>query len=400
MACDQHLTRVGHGWPQFFPPAVRKEAAHCPGGRSPLDLASPSRYQRGDNNSANAMTAATLTIDLDALVSNWCALDAKSAPSVETGAVVKANGYGMDAGRVAAALAKAGAKSFFVAVAEEGIAVRNAVGPEPSIYIFSGMMLTDAEPIKSHNLIPLLNAPEQLARFRGECSGQAFGIQLDTGMNRLGMEADEFAALRNHAQEANLIISHLACADEPAHPQNATQNSVFRKMTAGLDVRRSLAATGGTLLGADYHFDLCRPGVGLYGGFPFRDAAPVVTLNIPVVQVRNVHPRESVGYSATWTARRPARVATLAAGYADGLIRAMGSGDVKLFVGDTPCPLIGRVSMDLLTVDVTDLDHDPTEMTVLNATQTVDVLADAAGTIGYEILTALGGRYDRRYIGG
>ena len=150
-------------------------------------------------------------------------------------------------------------------------------------------------------------------------------------------------------------------------------------------------------MGRDYHFDLTRPGVGLYGGAPFADAQPVLRLDIPVIQVRDLAPGESVGYGADWTATRPSRIATLAAGYADGVIRAMGAW-AQVYHGETPCPLAGRVSMDLITVDITDLDADPDYLTLLNAYQGVDQLAEAAGTIGYEILTALGSRYSRRYI--
>lgn len=344
------------------------------------------------------MTQATLYIDTNAIYDNWAALDAMSAGNVETAAVVKADGYGLDAGRVAGALAARGVKSFFVAVAEEGIAVRKAVGNEPDIYVFSGMMLTDAKVLRDYNLTPLLNAPEQFARFRSELPDAPFGVQLDSGMNRLGMEADEFAPLRTEAVNAKLIISHLACADEPDHAQNRAQLAAFHGLTDGMDVRRSLAATGGTLLGSDYHFDLCRPGVGLYGGDPFVAAKPVVRLDVPVIQSRIVHKGESVGYAAHWVAERNSRVATIAAGYADGLIRAMGNGTVQVYAAGIPCPIIGRVSMDLITVDVTDLDDTPDTVQLLNAQQTVNDLADAAGTIGYEILTSLGARYAREYL--
>ncbi|PIB25089.1 alanine racemase [Amylibacter kogurei] len=346
------------------------------------------------------MATATLTIDLDAIAQNWRALDGKSAPNIETAAVIKADAYGLGADVVAKSLHRAGVKSFFVALAEEGIIIRKSVGNDAKIYVLSGMMLTDAQPIRDYNLIPMLNAPEQVTRFRNETSDLAYGLQLDTGMNRLGLEPDEFMGVKDAANDADLIISHLACADEPTHPQNSAQLAAFHAMTDGVNTRRSLAATGGTLLGADYHFDLCRPGVGLYGGFPFADAKPVAHLAIPVIQTRKVAKGETVGYSATWTAKRDSVVATLAAGYADGLIRAMGHNPVSLFAGDTPCPLIGRVSMDLLTVDVTDLDTVPNELHLLNSTQTIEDLANAAGTIGYEILTSLGGRYARRYIGG
>lgn len=339
---------------------------------------------------------ATLTIDLDAIADNWRKLDAISARTVETGAVVKADAYGLGVGQVAPALRKAGARTFFVALAEEGVTLRAAIGPDARIFVFSGYMDEDAAAITSANLIPLLNSAEQAARFLGEQNGRAYGLQIDTGMNRLGMEAEEVAAL--NTLKPQLIMSHLACADEPQHPQNAAQLAAFQGMN-GFDAPTSIAATGGILLGADYHMNLTRPGIGLYGGLPFVGAKPVVTLSLTIIQTRIVETGESVGYGASWIAARPSKIATVAAGYADGLIRAMG-GKAMLYANNTPCPIVGRVSMDLITVDVTDLPEIPESLDILNATQTIDLLAEAAQTIGYEILTSLGGRYKRRYIGG
>jgi alanine racemase len=165
-------------------------------------------------------------------------------------------------------------------------------------------------------------------------------------------------------------------------------------MTDGLDIPRSLAATGGTLLGQAYHFDMTRPGIGLYGGLPFEQALPVVSLDLPIIQVRDVVAGETVGYGNSWTAERDSRIATVSGGYADGLIRAMGS-NATLFAGDTPCPMVGRVSMDLITADITDLGEAPDSLQLLGRHQTVDTVAEAAGTIGYEILTSLGQRYHR-----
>ncbi len=344
------------------------------------------------------MASGTLHIDLDALVANWRALDTKS--NAETAAVVKADGYGLDAGRVAKALAKAGARRFFVAVAEEGEAVRKALGAGPEINVFSGHMEGDAALLRDHDLTPMLNSAAQFTRHQSTLPDHAYGVQLDSGMNRLGMEPAEWAALRSDllAGPITLVMSHLACADAPEHPQNPDQLRQFSEMTNGISVPRSLSATGGILMGKDYHFDLTRPGIGLYGGFPFTDARPVVRLSLPVVQVRDLVDGETVGYSASYTAQGPRKIATLSAGYADGLIRAM-SGKALLYAGAQPCQLAGRVSMDLLTVDVTDLDEVPEALDILCPHQTVDQLADVAGTIGYEILTSLGPRYRRIYSG-
>ncbi|NIZ59410.1 alanine racemase [Sedimentitalea sp. CY04] len=344
------------------------------------------------------MSTAKLSIDLEALATNWRNLDALSAG--ETAAVVKANGYGLDTGRVGQALATAGARNFFVAAAEEGVALRRALGPNIGISVFSGHMDGDTHLLKEFNLTPMLNSVDQMLRHFENLPGHSFGVQLDSGMNRLGMEPAEWAALREIALGQNpvLVMSHLACADEPNHPMNALQLKVFRDMTEGVEVPRSLSATGGILLGPDYHFDLCRPGIGLYGGLPYSDAVPVISLDLPVIQIRDVLPGESVGYGNSWIARRRSRIATVAAGYADGLIRAMGAG-INTYVGDKIYPVVGRVSMDLITVDVTDLGEDPESLSLINHHQTIDQVADAAGTIGYEILTSLGHRYARSYSG-
>jgi alanine racemase len=339
-----------------------------------------------------------LHIDLDAIAANWAALNAKTA--CETAAVVKADAYGLGLAPVARRLARAGARRFFVANAAEGAALRQALGTGAEIFVFSGHMAGDAPLFREARLTPMLNSPEQLARHRESLEDAPFGVQLDTGMNRLGMAPVDWATCRNIAEAGalKLVISHLACADDPGHPQNAAQLTRFHAMTTDLPVPRSLSATGGILLGPAYHFDLCRPGIGLFGGAPFTGVLPTVRLSLAVIQTRDVPAGEAVGYSATWTAQRPSRIATLSAGYADGLIRAM-SGRARVFAGDVPCPLAGRVSMDLLTVDVSHLDVVPDHLDILCPHQGVDDLADAAGTIGYEILTALGRRYARQYSG-
>lgn len=345
------------------------------------------------------MSTGHITIDLDAIIANWRALDKMSKS--ETAAVVKADGYGLGAGRVAKALAKAGARKFFVAVAEEGAILRQALGEGPQINILSGHMSGDTYMIGDLDLTPMLNSIDQISRHFEALPGHAFGIQLDTGMNRLGMEWDEWGAIAEIAlaQHPTLVMSHLACADEPDHPMNAFQLDVFHQMTDGISVPRSLAATGGILLGKDYHFDMTRPGIGLFGGLPFENARHVVQMDLPVIQIRNLNAGEVVGYGNAWQAERPSRIATISAGYADGLLRSM-SDKATLYYGDEPCPLVGRVSMDLLTVDVTDLSEDPHALTILGTQQTVDQLARVAGTIGYEILTSLGNRYTRRSKGG
>lgn len=342
------------------------------------------------------MAQAHLTIDLGAICRNWQALDALSAPEVETAACVKANGYGLGAAQVASALREVGCKTFFVAVAEEGAALRPFVGDDVRIGVFGGHMAGDAALINAHRLIPMLNAPEQVVRHMTQAPDAPYGVQLDSGMNRLGMEADQWAAVQTDLNPV-LVMSHLACADEPEHPMNGQQLAAFKTMINQTDAPVSLAATGGTLLDPDFHFDLTRPGIGLYGGAPFSAAEPVVRLSIPVIQIRELQEGETVGYGNTWSADRPSKIATISAGYADGLIRAMGQ-DMALWSNGVRCPLVGRVSMDLITVDVTDLGHDVEYLDILCPEQGIEDLATAAGTIGYEILTSLGNRYARSYV--
>lgn len=342
------------------------------------------------------MGTGRLTIDYDALAANWRALNAMSGKAVETGAVVKANGYGLGLRKVAQTLAHAGAKQFFVALAEEGALLREALGPGPVISVFSGHMPGDLRLLRDASLTPLLNSTEQVARHLAEARGHPFGVQLDSGMNRLGLEPGDWDAMRDRIldETPTLVMSHLACADEPDHAMNAQQLAAFTDMIEGVDVPKSLAATGGILLGAEYHFDMTRPGVGLYGGLPFEDALPVIRLDVPVIQTRSLTKGETVGYGNTWTADRDCKIATISAGYADGLIRALGGGS-QVYAEGHPCPVVGRVSMDLITVDVTDLVEIPETLEILGPQQTVDDLAASAGTIGYEILTALGHRYAR-----
>lgn len=347
------------------------------------------------------MGTASLTIDLDAIAANWRALDKLTAPGTQTGAVVKADAYGLGASRVVRALANAGARRFFVAMAEEGAVLRQTLGPGPQISLFSGHMPGDTDMIHDLDLTPMLNSIDQVTRHLEALPGHAFGIQLDTGMNRLGMEPGEWEAVADYVLGAGpeLLMSHLACADEPGHPMNAVQLAEFHALTDGTDLPRSLSATGGILLGTEYHFDLTRPGIGLYGGLPFEDASRTVVLSLPVIQTRELSVGESVGYGSSWIAEAPSQIATVSGGYADGLMRSLGNRAV-LWAGDIPCPIVGRVSMDTITVDISHLDLMPRSLDILGAHQSVDDLASAGDTIGYEVLTSLGARYTRRYIEG
>jgi len=344
------------------------------------------------------MSNATLTVDLDAVVKNWRALDLLGGSESRTGAVVKADAYGLGLEPVADALHRAGAQNFFVATACEGQALRKVVGTGPVIYIFCGHMPTDTAILHDAALTPLINDPAQFQRHIDQLPNMPFGVQIDTGMSRLGFQTEDWRAFRGDIlrRKPVLLMSHLACADEPDHPMNQQQLAAFHAATDDTGCRRSLAATGGVLLGPAYHFDLTRPGIGLFGGLPYADANAVVELSVPVIQIRVVPAGTGVGYAATWTAPGTTRIATIAAGYADGLLRTLSNTAFVMHQG-IACPVIGRVSMDMITVDISHLPDDPQSLTVIGAAQSPDDLAAAAGTIGYEILTSLGARYERRY---
>lgn len=358
---------------------------------------------------ADAPSRPVLTIDLGALVANWRALAQMAAPA-ECAAVVKADAYGLGLDRVAPALAEAGARTFFVAQPPEGVRLRKILGPDPVIYVFNGFTPADTEAYAAHDIRPVINSLPQLralqaAAYAFETPPKA-GLHVESGINRLGLAPDDLDAIRSVGAQGvrfTLVMSHLAVADTPQDGMNARQRGAFAGRSALLrpiapGAKLSLAATGGTLLGGEFHFDMVRPGVGLYGGAPFAAAARVVTLEAPLLQIRPVPAGASVGYGAVWTARRDSRVGVLPLGYADGFFRTLK--DPKVFLRGRPVPVIGRISMDMITVDLTDHPDAATGamIEVLGPSQSVDQLAARCGTIGYEILTALGDRYARRYI--
>ncbi len=342
--------------------------------------------------------SAILKVDLTAIQQNWQSLDRLSSPDTETAAVVKADGYGLGAAEIARCLYRVGTRSFFVAQAKEGAVLRETLPGDCRIFVLNGHMRGDTALMTTHQLIPLLNSTDQFARHRQELSGHPFGLQLNTGMNRLGLDPEELSEILSYedADRAVLVMSHLACADEPGHAMNAYQLKRFHEMTHGLTIPRSLAATGGILLADAYHFSLTRPGIGLYGCLPFSEARPVVTLDLPVIQTRTIANGESVGYGAQWKASRPCRIATISAGYADGIFRRLGD-RASLWYEQQECPIVGRISMDLITVDVSSLNCEPSYLQLFGAQQSVDDLAIPADTIGYEMLTSLGSRYNRAY---
>jgi alanine racemase len=355
---------------------------------------------------------AILTIDLSAIVSNWRSVCA--AAGVPAAAVVKANGYGLGAVPVSRALAMAGCSRFFVAHLEEGVQLRAAL-PDVEIAILNGL-LPDAEAVyQAHRLMPVLNDPGQIDRWLAFCRSQGATLpallQIDTGMNRLGMTAGEWGAVALKSEVMafpwTALISHLACADVPDHPMNATQLRLFNAacaMAPGL--KTSLSASSGSFLGPDFAFDFVRPGAALYGvnphpGFPNRLTNPVL-LDARILQVREIDGGSPVGYGATHKTSGRAKIATIALGYADGFLRS-GSGHGNVMIGRWLAPIIGRISMDLITIDVTQVPVETLEKTgwvnVIGEFRTLDDVATDAGSISYEILTSLGERFDRRYIG-
>lgn len=344
----------------------------------------------------------TVTVDLAAVVANWRLLRDRHAPGAVAG-VVKADGYGLGAGPVARALQAAGCDHFFVAHLSEGMALRQALGHGPMIAVLNGF-----PPGADENaaLTPVLNSLGDATRHRGRPAI----LHLDTGMARLGLDAREQARLAEDdalRKELRLlyVMTHLACADEPQHPLNALQAERFAAAAAPFPgVPRSFANSSGLFLGPGFASGLARPGCALYGINP-QPGGPnpmrqVMRLDVPVLQVREIAQGDTVGYGATWRAPRPSRIATVAAGYADGYLRFL-SGRASAALGDRPVPLVGRVSMDLITLDVTEFPDvmQGTRITLIGGPGcSPDELAAASGTIGYEILTALGPRYAREYL--
>jgi alanine racemase len=361
-----------------------------------------------------------LTIDLDALTANYRRLRDLASPA-ECAAVVKADAYGLGMARAAPALARAGCKTFFVATLGEARTLRSLL-PDAVIYVFAGLMPGTAELYRAHDLRPVLNSAEEIEEWAAFCASQGeklpCAVHIDSGMNRLGLSADEVervAAARELFQlmTLSLVMSHLACADEPKHPKSEAQRKSFDRLRAKLPAASaSLANSAGILLGRAYTYDLVRPGIALYGGKPARESdhefQPVVHLKGRILQVRNAALGETVGYGATHTLKRHSRVAVVSAGYADGFFRSLSHKDGQdgflVYIGAHAAPILGRVSMDLITVDVTAVPEDISRrgawVELIGPNIPAHTMAHHAGTIDYEVLTNLGRRAFRRYIGG
>lgn len=362
--------------------------------------------------------SAILTVDLAALRDNYRSLRTR-AGTAECAAVVKADAYGTGAERAVPALAAAGCRTFFVATLGEARTVRS-VASEAVIYVLDGLLPDAAAGFAEIHARPVLGSVPEIEEWGAYCdsAGERLpaAIHVDTGMNRLGLRPEDVDALVSDSRlldrfKPALVISHLACADDPGHSMNEIQRSSFEAARGRLpDLPACLANSGGIFLGPAYHFDMVRPGIALYGaravnGVP-NPMKQIVTLNARILQIRDAAPGESVGYGAARRLARSTRIATVAAGYADGIFRRLGAANgetgLSAWLGDHEAPIIGRVSMDTITVDVTDIPADRVArgamVELIGQHNSVDDIADKAGTIGYEILTSLGARYQRVYI--
>jgi alanine racemase len=357
-----------------------------------------------------------LTVDLGALEANWRALSRRATPA-ECAAVIKADGYGCGLEPVAHRLARGGCKTFFVADLAEAARARNAAS-DAAIYVLNGLMPGTAPSFAEIRARPVIGSLVELAEWDAFVASSGWqggaALHVDTGMNRLGISANEAAALAPRIRAENhgimLLMSHLACAEMPEHPLNERQIKLFREIRMLYrGIPSSLANSSGIFLGSAAYCDLVRPGAALYGVNPTPGRSnpmrPVVELKARILQVRTVPRGETVGYDAVWTARHATRIAVVAVGYADGLMRAAGSSDqapgADAIVAGKHCPLAGRISMDLLAIDITSLPDNAARrgdlVTLIGDEISVDDLANVSGTIGYEVLTSLSKRYHRFY---
>ncbi len=360
-----------------------------------------------------------LTIDLAAIEANWKLLASMTLP-VECAAVVKANAYGCGLELVTRKLAKAGCRTFFVADVMEARCVR-AIAPDATIYVLSGIMPGSAQAFSEGSFRPVINSLTELAEWDAFVAQKSWrggaALHVDTGMNRLGITIQEAIAIAPRIQSENhgftLLMSHLACAETPDHAMNDRQIRMFREIRILFrGIPSSLANSSGIFLGGTVFCDLVRPGIALYGANPTpgkkNPMRPAVELKAQIIQVRAIDRGETVGYGASWSAARPGRIAVVAVGYADGFLRSAGASKGKpaaeVIVAGRRCPVVGRVSMDLFAVDVTDLAEGTARRgdfaTLIGDGMSVDELAAGMSTIAYEVLTNLGHRYHRVYRGG
>ncbi|ARN83432.1 alanine racemase [Methylocystis bryophila] len=361
----------------------------------------------------DAGEVALLTIDLAALARNWKLLAERSAPA-ECAAVVKADAYGLGLEPVMRALLAAGCRTFFVATAAEGVQAR-AIARDAVLYMFNGAPPGSGPLLLSHELRPVLNSLDEIAEWAALAPGTPAALHIDTGMSRLGVAPPDAGVAAELARglSLQLVMSHFVSSQQPENRCNDRQIAQFALARAHFpEVAASFANSSGIFLPHRPHLDLVRPGYALYGGNPTpgkpNPMRPVVKLEARILALREIKPGESVGYDATWTASRPSRLAALGLGYADGLPWGVSSGagaePLEALVSGFRCPIVGRVSMDAIVLDLTEAPSFIAQrgdfVEILGETTGVDALAERAGTIGYEILTRLGRRYARRYVGG
>jgi alanine racemase len=362
------------------------------------------------------LAGAILTIDLGAIAANYRLLQNRVGKT-EAAAVVKADAYGLGLAKVAPVLAAAGCRTFCVAHVGEAIALRQVLGKAAAVVVLNGL-LKDAEgDYVGYALTPALGSLAEIAAWQALCKRRneklPCWLHADTGMLRLGLPPDELKTLgdepgRLDGLDVSVVMSHLACADERGHRKNSHQLAAFADVRRRLAIgRASFANSAGVFLGGDFHFDVARPGVALYGVTPIdgepNPMAQVVRLQAKILQVRRVDTPQTVGYGAAHRVEGPGRIATVPVGYADGYLRSLSNRGTG-YIGNIPVPVVGRVSMDLITLDVTEV---PEHLAMVGAMvdligphNPVDRVAAEAGTIGYEILTSLGARYHRAYVGG
>ncbi len=348
-----------------------------------------------------------LEVDLEGVRQNWRKLD-ELCPKSCTGAVVKANAYGLDMQRVAPSLFADGCRHFFTAYVSEAVSLRKLLGPSPEIFVFNGAATTrEHHACAEEDLCPLLNTPQQVKAWVEICEGSKAAIMIDTGMNRLGLREPDIKQASDRLNNTPIpwVMSHLACADEPNNPMNLHQlNEFLRLASFWPDASRSLSNTAGICLGEDYQLDLVRPGIGLYGAHtqsPFHPTN-VATLSAPIISVTHINETSptTVGYGSSAHVHPAARIAVAAIGYADGLQRSL-SNKGKARVHEVDCPIIGRVSMDLIMIDITGTPATTKvgdNALIFGADLSIEEQADRAGTISYELLTSIGPRVSRRYI--
>ncbi|MBM9400595.1 alanine racemase [Gluconacetobacter azotocaptans] len=366
-----------------------------------------------------AWAGGLLTVDLGAVAANYRLLRDRVGPGTTCAAAVKANAYGLGAERIVPVLAAAGCRVFFVAHLAEGAAIRPLLGADSTLFVLNGAMPGTEADLHGLGLVPVLNSVEQVARWQDLArrleTPLPAALQVDSGMSRFGLSGGDVDMLMARPAPLAgitplLVMSHLACADDPAHPANQAQRTAFLRLRRRLPhAPASLAASSGLFLGPDWQFDMVRPGAALYGINPTPDhpnpMRPVVRLQARVVQTRWIGPGTAVGYGAAFIAHRPSHIATLAVGYGDGFPRALGGRGIAILPSRpaVKLPVIGRISMDCLAVDVTDLGEAPLEagtaLDLIGPHNPLDPAAAAAGTIGYELLTGLGARYHRVHVG-